>query len=98
MTDSPPAVAEALPDDHHHKPPGQTVTVHVNERPVWLDRRTVTGLDVKEAAIAQGLPIELDFILVEELGDDRTRNIGNSDIVHVTDRTLFLANSGDDNS
>ena len=98
MTDSPPAVAELRAAEQHHQPPGQTVTVHVNERPVRLPGHTVTGLEVKEAAIALGVPIELDFILVEELGGDRTRTIGNTDTVHVSDRTQFLANSGDDNS
>jgi hypothetical protein len=99
MNDSPPIVAELDPvDHHHHEPPTQTVTVHVNERPVRLSRELVTGLVIKEAAIAQGVPIQLDFILVEELGGDRTKNIGDNDPVHVSDRTRFLANSGDDNS
>jgi Multiubiquitin len=98
MTDSPPAVAELRPGDHHREPPSQAVTVHVNDRAVRLPRKTVTGLEVKEAAVAQDVPIELDFILVQELGGDRTKTIGNTDTVHVTDHTQFLANSGDDNS
>ncbi len=98
MTESPPIVTELRPGDQHHEPPGQTVTVHVNERPVRLAGRSVTGLEIKEAAIAQGVPIEVGFILVEELGGDRTRTIGNTDTVHVSDHTQFLANSGDDNS
>lgn len=98
MTETPPTITAVRPNDHHHEPPGQTVTVHVNERPVRLLKKAVTGLEIKEAAIAQGVPIELDFILVEELGGDRTKTIGDNDLVHVTDKTQFLANSGDDNS
>lgn len=74
------------------------VTVHVNERPVHLPGHEVTGLEVKQAAIAQGVPIQLDFILVEELEHGRTRVIGDADPVHVTHHTRFLANDGDDNS
>lgn len=79
----------------HH---GTAVTVHVNERPVALPEHEITGLMIKEAAIAQRVPIELDFILVEELGHDRTKPITDTDRVHVTDHSRFLANDGDDNS
>jgi hypothetical protein len=74
------------------------VTVHVNERRVALPAHETTGLNIKEAAIAQGVPIELDFILVAELGNDRTKPITDTDRVHVTDHSRFLANDGDDNS
>jgi hypothetical protein len=79
----------------HH---GTAVTVHVNERPVALPTHEITGLTIKEEAIAQGVPIEPDFILVEELEKDRTKSITDTDRVHVTDRSRFLANDGDDNS
>lgn len=95
MTDS--ALAERDPAHPQH-PAHQAVTVHVNERPVRLPARLVTGLEVKEQAIAQGVPIQLDFILVEELEGGRTKTIGDPDAVHVSDRTRFLANDGDDNS
>jgi len=97
MTETP-VLDELDPAHHHHDPTRHAVTVHVNERPVRLPTRRVTGLEVKEHAIAQGVPIQLDFILVEELEGGRTRTIGDGDHVHVTDRTQFLANDGDDNS
>ena len=34
----------------------RTVTVTVNNRAVELDRHRVTGLEIKQAAIAQGVP------------------------------------------
>jgi Multiubiquitin len=98
MTETP-LLDELDPAHHHdHELAKHTVTVHVNERPVRLPSRRVTGLEVKEQAISQGVPIQLDFILVEELEGGRTRTIGDGDQVHVTDRTRFLANDGDDNS
>lgn len=87
---------EAVPG--HPKHPKDTITVHVNEQPVKLPDDDETGADIKRAAIAQGVPIQADFILVEELGHDRTRVIGDYDCVHVTKKTRFLANDGDDNS
>jgi hypothetical protein len=83
-------------DAHHRHEHG--VTVHVNERPVHLPKHHLTGLEIKQDAIAQGLPIQPDFILVEELEHGRTKTIGNSDPVHVTEHSRFLANDGDDNS
>lgn len=92
-----PTTLSPLIHDHrrHH---GAAVTVHVNERPVALPVHETTGLQIKEAAIAQGVPIEPDFILVEELGHDRTKPITDTDHVHVSDHSRFLANDGDDNS
>lgn len=74
------------------------VTVLVNGKSVVLEKHRVTGLEIKQAAIAQGVEIELDFILVEERrnGDDRT--IGNDDMITVTKNSVFTANAGDDNS
>ncbi len=39
------------------------VTVKVNEQPVVLVKHRVSGLEIKQAAIAQHVAIELDFIL-----------------------------------
>ena len=41
-------------------------TVTVNNRPVILTSHRVTGLAIKEAAIAQGVQIEPDFLLTLE--------------------------------
>jgi hypothetical protein len=81
-----------------HERKQHPVTIHVNERPVQLPEQRVSGLEIKQSAIAQGLSIELDFILVEELGGGRTRVIGDRDVVPVNPQSRFLANDGDDNS
>lgn len=76
----------------------ETVTIRVNERPVDLTQRHVTGLLIKQAAITQGVPIQLDFVLSEELGDRRTKSIGDQEHVTVTEHSRFLAIPNDDNS
>lgn len=76
----------------------RTVTVSVNEKPVALKDKEVTGREVKQAAIDQGVAIEIDFILVEERPNGHTKVIGDSDTVKVTDKSRFSVNAGDDNS
>lgn len=76
-----------------------TVTVTVNTKPVTLEQHRVTGLEIKQAAIAQGVAIELDFILVEDAhAGHEAQVIGDDDLVTVTKHSSFTANDGDDNS
>lgn len=75
-----------------------TVTITVNERPVPIEGPRVTGLQIKEAAIAAGLPITLDFMLTEELANGRSKVVGDSDEVTVNKNSRFDAVAGDDNS
>jgi hypothetical protein len=77
--------------------PARTVVIHVNERPVSVPHR-VTGLEIKQAAISQGVPIQLDFILSQELNDRRTKIIGDIDTVSVSEHSRFVAVAPDDNS
>jgi len=78
----------------------ELITVHVNERPVQVHGHDQTGLSIKEAAISQGVPIKLDFVLSIEKGHghDRTKSIDDTDPVEVTDHSRFCANDDDDNS
>jgi hypothetical protein len=83
-------VAEAA---KHH-----AVEIKVNDSPVAVEGPRTTGLQIKEAAIAQGVKIEVTFELSEELGDRKTKVIGNDDPVTVHEGLEFLAVAGDDNS
>lgn len=74
------------------------VTVKVNEKDVQIEGPRTTGLNVKETAIRQGVPIQLDFVLYLDLGGGRTKTIDNSDEVTVHDGTEFTAIDNDDNS
>jgi hypothetical protein len=83
-----------VPEQHR-----ETVTVTVNNKPVILPRHRVNGLEIKEAAIAQGVQIELDFILTLEAHDgEPARTIDDDQFVTVTRKSVFTANDGDDDS
>lgn len=74
------------------------VHVSVNGKPVILDNHRVTGLEIKEAAIAQHVAIEVSFILQEELPNGHHKIIGNTDEIEVKDHDRFTAIPNDDNS
>lgn len=77
---------------------GRTVTVAVNNRPVEIDGHRVTGLEIKQAAIAQGVPIQLDFQLAEIRPNGEHQIIGDNDVVTITRNSKFVATAADDNS
>lgn len=59
----------------------------------------MTGLQIKQAAIAQGVEIQEDFHLVLEAEPGHpAREIEDDDKVTVTDKTAITANDGDDDS
>ncbi len=75
------------------------VTVTVNTKAVVLPKHRVTGLEIKEAAIAQGVQIELDFILTLEAHDGKpAETIADDKTITVTKHSEFIANDGDDDS
>lgn len=77
---------------------GHEVVITVNEKPVTVTGPKVTGLQIKEAAIAQGVQISMDFQLSEELPNGRTRIVGDADEITVNKHSRFDAVAGDDNS
>ncbi|MFF7473402.1 multiubiquitin domain-containing protein [Streptomyces sp. NPDC008092] len=77
---------------------GHAVTITVNNKTVEITGPRVTGLQIKEAAIAQGVEIELDFQLSQELPSGETRIVGDTDVVTVNKNSVFTAVAGDDNS
>ena len=72
--------------------------ISVNRKPVKVEGPVVTGLEIKEAAIKQGLPIERNFELALVEADGKERIVGNSDKVDVTEFKTFFATASDDNS
>ena len=76
-----------------------SVIVTVNNKQVKLASHRVTGLVIKEAAIAQGVAIKLDFILtLEAYHGEPARIIGDGETISVEAQSVFTANDGDDNS
>lgn len=74
------------------------VEITVNGKVVRVDGPKASGLEIKEAAIAQGVSIQLDFVLSEEIGDRRTKVIGDKDEITVHPHSKFIAVAPDDNS
>jgi len=74
------------------------VRVTVNGRPVQLRRGLRTGLEIKQAAIDQGVPIQIDFVLSLEVGPGHTRIIGDAEPIKVKQGQQFVAIADDDNS
>ncbi len=70
--------------------------VSVNNKPV--EEPLVTGLEIKEASIEQGVAIQLDFQLAVVEADGKQRIVGDSDKVDVHEFKTFFATASDDNS
>jgi len=85
-------------DHGDHGGHGEKITVLVNEKPVTFEKEKQTGLSIKQAAIAQGVQIQIDFVLSIERGGGKTELIGDGDTVKVRDGDRFLAIPNDDNS
>lgn len=74
------------------------IEIEVNERPVKLVGRKHTGLEIKQAAIKQGVQIKPDFVLSRERGPSKTELIGDDQVVKVRPGDKFNAIADDDNS
>jgi hypothetical protein len=86
-------------EEHREENKEHIVTVTVNEDPVKVAGPKATGRRIKEAAIAQGVKIDLGFILsVEKGGPGQTQVVGDNDEVAVHNKSRFVAVAPDDNS
>lgn len=79
-----------------HRP----VQFTVNKKPVTLDHRRATGLEIKQAAINAHVEIQLSFQLWRENGhgDHDDEQIADDKTITVHDGDAFDANDDDDNS
>lgn len=82
----------------YFRPLAQTVSILVNKRPVQIDKGVRSGLEIKQAAIAQGVPMKPDFVLSLHTEGGQTKIIGDSDPVKVHDGQRFTAVADDDKS
>ena len=77
----------------------KTLVIKVNNLPVTMQEKEATGLEVKVAAIAQGVTIQRDFVLSMLVGHSgKTKIIGDDDMVHLSQNSRFTAIAHDDNS
>jgi hypothetical protein len=80
-------------DKHDHE-----ARVTVNGQLVVLTDHRVTGLQIKEAAIAAGVPIQLDFVLSEVRPNGEQKIVADDREITVKAGDEFWAIPGDDNS
>jgi hypothetical protein len=88
-------------DDHdqdreHVKP--KSVEIEVNGKDVQMAKEDVTGLEIKQAAITQGVNIQPTFVLQQELPNGSSKIIGDRDKVQLRKHLRFTAIAPDDNS
>ena len=77
---------------------GKIVTIEVNDRKVEMGAGPATGLEIKEAAIKQGVNIQLSFVLQVQLPNGSNKVIGDDDKIPLTEHLAFTAIAPDDNS
>ncbi|MDE0006444.1 MAG: hypothetical protein OXQ29_27455 [Rhodospirillaceae bacterium] len=74
------------------------VTIQVNGHKVKMSGDPATGLEIKEAAIEQGVNIQLNFVLQVQLPNGSAKIVGDDDKVALSEYLLFTAIAADDNS
>ena len=74
------------------------VTIEVNTHKVKMPAGPASGLEIKEAAIDQGVKIDVTFVLQLQLPNGSARVIGDDDKVPLSDHLAFTAIAPDDNS
>jgi len=86
-------------EDHGHSENGHDeVKIKVNGQPVTLHGKLASGAQIKAAAIAQGVAIQQNFVLQEELPNGTSKIVGDADEVHLRPHLKFTAIRPDDNS
>ena len=89
-------LANSRTDDHDTG--AHEVVLTVNEQPVHMQVKSAMGMEIKTAAINQGVAIQQNFVLQEELPNGTSRIIGDSDEVRLREHLRFTAIAPDDNS
>ena len=74
------------------------IEIRVNHNPVTVTKKHMTGLEIKDAAIAQKVNIRRDFILIKVEPSGKRDTIGDNDEVKMHDGLEFEAIADDDNS
>jgi hypothetical protein len=86
------------PENPSNGPKPKDVVIEVNGKPVTIAEREVTGVEIKQAAITQGVQIQPNFVLQQELPNGTSKIIGDSDEIRIHPRMSFTAIAPDDNS
>ncbi len=84
--------------DHGGGGKPKQVTVEINGNQVVLDEKVMSGMEIKQAAITQGLQIQPDFVLQLLRPNGEYDPIGDTEEVHVRKGMEFTCIAPDDNS
>jgi hypothetical protein len=84
--------------DGTHGKPAKDIEIRVNHNKVVVTEKRMTGLQIKDAAIAQNVNIRQDFVLIKVEPNGKRDTIGDNDEVTLHDGTEFEAIADDDNS
>lgn len=76
----------------------RSVEIEVNGREVKINGSEAKGLKIKQAAIAQGVNIQENFVLQLELPNGSSVIVGDGDDVKLHEHMRFTAIAPDDNS
>lgn len=82
--------------DQHERPPTR-IAVTVNDHPIILPARRMTGAQIKAAAVEQGADLQVGFQLSVERGHHYDV-VGDDEVVEVHKGEEFIAVAPDDNS
>ena len=74
------------------------VEIEVNGKKVEMLEGPASGLEIKQAAIKQGVGIQQNFVLQQEMPNGTGKVIGDDDKVVIREHLSFTAIEPDDNS
>ena len=72
------------------------IQVFVNNKPVILQKRVLSGYEIKAAAITQGVAIQLDFLLYVVHGNGQLDPVSDDEQVHIHEHERFRSVTPDD--
>ena len=76
----------------------KVVEIEVNDHKVKMHEGPATGLEIKEAAVDQGVSILTNFVLQLHLPNGSSKVIGDNDKIQLSEHLAFTAIAADDNS
>ena len=77
-------------------PKPKEIDIEVNGKTVLMNEKDSTGLEIKQAAIAQQVNIQIGFVLTQELPNGSSLIIGDNDSVRLHEHLRFTAIAPDD--
>lgn len=76
----------------------KVVEIEVNDHKIKMHEGPASGLEIKQAAVDQGVSIQTSFVLQLHLPNGSSKVIGDTDKIQLSDHLAFTAIAADDNS